>query len=385
MITAQYLLLHIILLLIFVIMSNRISKCKDENYWGNCLPLILGFTLEEGLRWGRDIDWIGYYYRYQDFKISYGTEFEFLFNFFFKNCAIVGIPYVVVISICSFMWIYSLCYFCKPYKELVKYFLPICLLFFTVLASNTYRWYLALSFFLMALRNFIDGKTYVAIALLLCVYGTHVAAFIISIIGIFFVYFYKNSCLVKPIYVVIFSILLIFFFQLEYMQSSISIFQILDFGRFSGYINDSEHWFFTETREGERKSIIEYVLLMIPFYIVMWQTYLIQLKEKRNEVYIFYNLLTILILLRSVTSGIELLQRMATFYDFIFVLLISFVFYYRKRITYINRSLLCIVFMFVLYKGVLYIKPYPSEHLMKYVWNSELITPIEAIKYYQQK
>lgn len=385
MVTALYILLHIILCVIFVFGSAKISKCNNKEYWRKCIPLIVAFTLEEGLRWGRDIDWTLYYGVYENIGgKDFDIEFEFLFQFLFKTMAIAGLPYCMFITFCSFMWIFSLCYFVRPYKKCIRFFLPICLLYFTVMVSNTFRWYLAMSFFLMALRNLLDGRKRIGFILLICTLGTHTAAFFMSMIGVVFVYTLKKRLLLKPIVVITISLVFIFLFNIDSIQNYMNIFKFFSTERFDNYFNNEEQWFYSETRKGDRKNLIEYILLMIPFYIVLFSTYHLQLKKTIIDGELFYSLLTVLILFRSLTSGIELLQRMSMYYEFVFVLLSSYVFVFRNNIIGSTRFLLIIVVLFILYKGYIgYFKLYENEELMKYIWSSDLVSPVKARSLYK--
>ena len=381
MITFIYYLIHVVLLLIFIKTSNILSKCKDMYYWKKCIPIILCYSLEEGMRWARDIDWTLYYGVYEE--LSYGTSdfsFEFLFYFLFKTTAILGLPYSTFVAFCSFMWIFALCYFIRPYKKCIKYFLPICLLYFTVMASNAFRWYLAMSFFLIALRNLIDGRLRICIIFFFCTLGTHTAAFFMSLISVFLIVTAKNILLLKPIFVVIISLLLILFFNIEFIQNYINIFKYFSTERFDTYFNNEEQWFYSETHKGDRKNIIEYMLLMIPFYLILFTSYRLQMGKIIQDGNLFYNILIIWILFRSITSGIELLQRMSMYYEFVFVLMIAFTLVNRNNPTISSsRMLLIVVILFVMYKGYIgFFKPYGNEELMKYLWNSNLKSPKEA-------
>lgn len=381
MIILQYVLFHIILLAIIVVHSQKLTHCNDKDYWKCCFPLLLSFSIEEGLRWGRDTDWNLYYNVYEQIKNGADVNFEFLFGSLLKNSAIIGLPYSIPITFCSFMWIFSLCYFIRQYKQCAKYFLPLCLLYFTVSVSNTFRWHLAMSFFLISLRNLMDGHWGKGIVFLVCTLGSHTAAFGMSLIGVAFMYWFRRSFIVKPMLVVAISILLILLFQIDFMRNVVSIFDMFATKRFEGYVNNAEHWFYSETFEGERKSLMQYLLLMTPFYVVLFISHRLQIKKELPDGYMFYNLLSFLIVFRSVTSGIELLQRMAMFYEFVLVLLVALIFHYKRNLAGSIRNLLIIVALFMIYKGYTgYFKLYDSEEQMKYVWNSRLMSPSEISK-----
>ena len=120
---------------------------------------------------------------------------------------------------------------------------------------------------------------------------------------------------------------------------------------------------------------------MTPFYVVLFISHRLQIKKELPDGYMFYNLLSFLIVFRSVTSGIELLQRMVMFYEFVLVLLVALIFHYKRNLAGSIRNLLIIVALFMIYKGYTgYFKLYDSEEQMKYVWNSRLMSPSEISK-----
>ena len=77
MITFTYVFLHILLLYVFYKYSLKFKK-KQLQYWKIASIPIIFFSLEEGLRWGRFIDWCAYYDTYYNGLET--SKFEFLFK-----------------------------------------------------------------------------------------------------------------------------------------------------------------------------------------------------------------------------------------------------------------------------------------------------------------
>jgi len=385
MITLQYILLHILLFVIVIVFAKKLSQCENKDYWKYCLPIIIFFTIEEGLRWCRDGDWIAYYFAYEQINDNF-HNFEFLFYFLFKNCYLIGLPYTVFISLCSFMWIMSLCYFIQPYKEYSKFFLPICLLYFTIMVSNTFRWHLSMSFFLIGFRCLIENNTKRGLSFIICTLGIHSATFYLSLIAVLFFFIFNKTFILKPLIVVLISLLCIIIFQIDYFSNVINFFRIFTTERFNQYFDNAQRWFYSESDSDARKGTIEYIMLMMPFYIILFSSYNILKDTKISNGYLFYNLFVLLIMLRSLTSGVELLQRMSMYYEIFFIMMISVVFMHRYCLTRQLHSTLIIVVLFVMYKGYIgYFQPYSTEDLMKYIWNSELISPQNAHYYYKNR
>lgn len=122
----QYIVLHILVILISYWYCKKASYKKEKDYWKLATVPILVFTFEEGLRWGRHIDWCAYYNVYNSLGTRTNTtEIEYLFELLWGTMARLGFPYYVAISLCSFLLIYSFFKFAKPYRQLLYLFLPL--------------------------------------------------------------------------------------------------------------------------------------------------------------------------------------------------------------------------------------------------------------------
>lgn len=105
MITFTYVFLHILLLYVFYKYSLKFKK-KQLQYWKIASIPIIFFSLEEGLRWGRFIDWCAYYDTYYNGLET--SKFEFLFKEWWGLFHNLNIPYSIVIMTCSLLFILSL-------------------------------------------------------------------------------------------------------------------------------------------------------------------------------------------------------------------------------------------------------------------------------------
>lgn len=91
-----------------LLVLQKASYKEEKNYWKLATIPIMVFTFEEGLRWGRHIDWCAYYYVYNSLGTRTNTtEIEYLFELLWGTMARLGFPYYVAISLCSFLLVYS--------------------------------------------------------------------------------------------------------------------------------------------------------------------------------------------------------------------------------------------------------------------------------------
>ena len=91
----------------------------------------------------------------------------------------------------------------------------------------------------------------------------------------------------------------------------------------------------------------------------------------------FYNVLTFCVILRSFSSGMEIVARIATFYDFSFLYLCSW-FLYKQRFIKSMAIVVVIVWASIAYKAFIFIRPMSDDALNHYVWNSGNISPEKA-------
>ena len=153
-----YWILRFIVLLSFFLSGYLISY-KDKNgrnYWKYSSICIIFYSLIEGLRWNRGVDYPHYY---QDLTGKLFTDYDEIVYWgwiqFFK---FTGLPYWVGFIFYSFVFVYGFCFLIKKFKNQAIWALP---LFFIVTISsseNLIRQFLAMSMFEFALYFFLEKK-----------------------------------------------------------------------------------------------------------------------------------------------------------------------------------------------------------------------------------
>ena len=144
--------------------------------------------------------------------------------------------------------------------------------------------------------------------------------------------------------------------------------------KFSGYMNNLDGWLtgIGQNSTMEHKSIMIYIISMLPLYCVLYTAY--KLRDKlSSEFSIMYNLGAIGVIFLSISSGLELVQRYAeTYYPFLALLIacvINFLPNYKHMNIYLKKMIQLICYVFIVYKFILFIQPLSHEAFMCYVWN----------------
>ena len=126
----DYVLLLILLFLIFIIYSRLVVSKEEKsiyerNYWLYAIVPIIAFSLIEGLRYARGVDYIGYVYTYLQ-SLDPKVENEPLFMLLNKGMLLMGFPYCIAFVV---LLVYTFCADCK-YSIHGKFSKTICISFF---------------------------------------------------------------------------------------------------------------------------------------------------------------------------------------------------------------------------------------------------------------
>lgn len=383
MITIQYVFLHIILLIITYVYGRKLSVSKsDKKYWSIAYIPILAFTIEEGFRWGREIDWCAYYYIYQDMIKGVESNHEPFFRFLWGIFANCEMPYFCVIAFCSFLLIYSLYFLFRPHNKYAYILFPLLILWIAPKATNLIRWYMALSFLLIGFRHLLDKKNFKVILFFSFALFTHYGSALLIITFILVYRLKKTIC--KPYVAIIGSLILILFFSSAFMAQFVPFVEYLSFiDRFATYASNAEDWLTGAGQNSlvDKKSPIVYILTSIPFYL-----YLIDGKKNnlKLEDLIFYNLSIIGLLLRSISSGLELLDRYAVSFDpFLVFMAASAISNLRKSPQTISKKIkYSIIYCSILIQIYRFCAPLNKNEFMHYIWNKQIV-PERIFQKYQ--
>ena len=374
MITIQYVFLHFLLWAIVAIFSLKISSQKSSRkYWSiACVPII-AMTIEKGFRWGRHIDWCAYYYQYQYMVDGLETTHEPFFRFIWGIFASLNMPYPIVIAFCSFLLVYSLFYFFKPYKNLIYILLPFLIVWVAPKAINLIRWYMGLSFLLIAFRCYLDKRKLVSLVFSLFSFFTHYAMLPLILLFLLITVFKRRIC--KPWIIIFVSLGLIFFFSSSFMSRFAPILENLsNIERFSGYAMNAEGWLTGEGQNAaiEKKSTVIYILTSLPFYLYI----LYGSGKKTREEIVFYNLAIIDLVLRSISSGLELLGRYTASLDpFLIFIAANAVYSLRNSLprSLLKGSVLIIINISIFIQVCRFCAPMGRQEYMHYVWNQQIV------------
>lgn len=375
-----YVYTFLLLIMLFALYKAGVSiQEKGTIFSVTVIIAILLYTFNEGLRFGRGIDYNLYALDYNSLsRYSIVLEWDLGFNLFTRILIVLGFPWQGCVLIISFIFIISAVLFLKSYREVLPYALPLFIFFSLKETENMVRWYLGYSFILIALSFlFKEGKKmkimFWGMSILAC--SIHMGLFPIPII--FYVVYILRRPLLSPFWVFILYLLIGFLFQTTYMLEFEDQANILFsyFGnvndRFSNYSNNTELWL-TSTYSGLKKSPFPTIQEIVFLFCIVYLGYYVTKNKSRKLIYA-YNLFVIGLLFNPVGKQIELAWRYDQVLMFFRGIVVAYIIKYifLRNIYKVNLVIVVLSIIVCLNMGrKMLVTPfydYPNHYL--YVWD----------------
>lgn len=332
MINLTFVFLRVLMLLVLGWGGYYVQKSGDKKYWKYLLLPIVAFTLNEGLRWGRGIDFNLYYYVYDQIAVWNETsDFEPLFTWFMQAAGYLSLSWQHFVVFMSFFLILSGCVFMRNYKEVMMWALPLFSLQ-VFLAENLMRWYFGFSFVLIGLYYLIrENKNtrlfwIFSFAGVLCHYG------LVVIVPVFYLLSKISRPMLSPRVSVPVMLLSTWLFKSEMMLGLIKYINLFTFsGRFENYQQDLNTWVTKGTAGKETQLDLNTLIL---YTVLLWGGHVLSRNFGKKYIYV-YNLFLIGTLTYC-TRIVEIAYRYNMLFSFfgflIFAYLIQYILVKRYKV-----------------------------------------------------
>lgn len=335
---------------------------------------IAAYTLNEGLRFGRGIDYNLYGMTYEDIGAR-ETGWELGFNSLAEMLTFLDIPWQGFVMLMSFFYIVALMTMLKYCKDVVTWALPLFVMLSRSDVENMVRWFMGFSFIMVGIYYlFEEGKKS---TLKFFIWGAVSLLFHKGLFPIpFAIYFISKikKPIMNPFITLALFFSISFIFKTEFMLQFVQIANmlILTSDRFDNYGNDLDYWL-TGGNAGTTPSVLPDIQeLLFLCMIVVAGYYAIQEIGRK---YIFsYNMYIIGFLLYPIARQIELVYRFDAIFMFFRAIVLAQIIY----VYYINKTkgmipaayILCLLIMLNIGRRELSapLKGSPEHYL--YVWNS---------------
>lgn len=387
-----YIYVTLLSLMLFVLYKCGKSLRKDYRILSTAGVIsLLVYTLNEGLRFGRGIDYNVYWRLYEEAAKGWDIEKDYVFTLFSKILITIGLPYQVEVLIMSFVFILSTLLLLKNFKEIVPLTLPLFVLLSMNQVENMVRWYFGYSFILIGFSLLLrsDGKK-----IRMYILFSIIAFFIHFGLAPVFVVFYLVCLRKKPFFSPYITLLLFygiyFFFDSSIMLNFIeyvNVFSLMNSDISDGYLQDPEYWL-TSGFAGMgalNPSIRLSELVALSILVVIGYK---PLESTHNRNYVFsYNLFIIGLLLFPISKHIELVIRYSHVFLFFEAIVLAYSVYeyvIYKKIMVSNIFFLFTILCFLNYYGEGFVNPFrQASYRYMYVWNKSNQTHESMVQKYK--
>ena len=379
-----FILLFLITMYVLYINGKKIKALPEgirlKKYLKTAMPSIIIYTLNEGLRFGRGIDYNIYA---KDFVYNTGNQYfengDLGFRYIGMLLQSLGMPFQAFVLLMSFILILSVLIFIRNFKGCAPFALPLFLFLFYTATENLMRWFLGFSFILIGFSFIVQEKksikNYIYFTLFsLLSFFFHFAIVIIPIIYIVLIRFKRP--LLKPVVSISLFVLIALSFQTSIMLSLkeyLNVFSMLS-DKSTFYIDNAEQWL-TGGASGlvfsafpELYKTLLYIMEIILGYKLC--------KHLDNKYIILYNIFLIGFVILPVANQIELaLRYQYLIFIYQFIILAYIIDYYlvskRLQLNNISYALVIIVFLYYSQRQIRMWAFEEPEYRHLYVWNSE--------------
>ena len=283
------------------------------------LTAIIVYTLNEGLRFGRGIDYNLYGMSYEELEKTGESNWDVSFQFIAKTLITFDIPWQGYVMFMSLIFIIATILLLRVYKDVLPFALPLFVLFSLPETENMVRWYSGFSFIMIGLYYLLceERRSY----LKYWGFSAFACTFHFALLPLPFVFYLLHTIkkpILSPIWVLLIYFTIAFTFQTEYMIQFVDIANLLsstlggDSGavssRIESYGDRGEYWLTGGFAGTENHSALPDVQELFFLCFVLWLGY--KFLRSADRKYVFaYNMFVFGLLFNPLARQIELIVR----------------------------------------------------------------------------
>ncbi len=346
---------------------------KPRNFKYYAVIIASVYSLIEGLRWGRGVDY-GHYYNdiVSDLSSNYlfiTKQPELLYKFWIHTFNFIGLPFWVAFIVYSVLLITPVLLICKLFPKSSVWILGLFYVFTISQSENLIRQYIASSFLIFSYYYYLKNNTQMMLLSLIVAPFFHFSEFIVVFSFLLFVY--TKRFLSKSWHLLFLVALYLFCFFLWsssfYLDVAVwlkSNFSFLDIG----YLNSADEWF-TEEHSFDNSEVVNQLNLLHRFvFFLAIIVICFDVQKKYSKLRPCYYLSYLAIIFKTMGGNIELYNRFHNlFLIFLpFLVGISILILRKRRTMYQYYILLSLSLIYILY-GAFYREMFSSSYA--FVWD----------------
>lgn len=371
------------LMTVMLLLLYWAGKQLKNDYRLSSLPgvvAILVFTLNEGLRFGRGIDYNHYWQVYMDLAHGWDNNQDIGYLLIERTFLFLGLPFQALVIFMSFMFIFSSLLLMRHYKYIVMYALPLWIYYSKEPVGNMLRWYLAFSFILIGFSYLLsDNKYRLRYYMLYSLIGCTIHYAIAPIPIIFYLISFRKEPFLSPKIAVAAFISVVLLFKTEMMLRFVDLMNNLSFlsnisEKFNGYIENAEFWL-TNNALGKTSGPSKFDIIQFSFLLIVGHKCC---KINGSKYILAYNLFLIGVLLYTMGIQLELAARyMRIFYFFGAIVFGNIIKMTQFRLIPYRNIVLPLILLFLIFPFYSALKIPFKKHpkLSMYVWDHKNETP----------
>lgn len=343
---------------------------------------ILVYTFNEGLRFGRGIDYNLYGMRYEELVKTGESDWDISFQIIARALIALDIPWQGYVMLMSLIFILATIFLLRIYKEFLPYALPLYALFSIGAVENMVRWYMGFSFMMIGLYYLLcdERKSY------LKYWGFSAFACTIhfALLPLPFVFYLLHTFkkpILSPIWVLLIYFVIALAFQTEFMAQFVEIANLLSASvggdsavssKIEGYGDRAEYWLTGGFAGTENHSALPDVQELFFLCIIIWLGYKVLRGAHRKYVFA-YNMFVFGLLFNPLARQIELIGRYNQPFMFFRAIVLACIIgnIYVNKIVRVRQIVWLMVLLVFLNIGRrTFVGPFkgnPEQYL--YVWN----------------
>ena len=330
-------LLKTVLLVVLFVCGYGISYRKHQNFLKYSICATSFYSLIEGLRWLRGVDYLHYY---NDIVTNFRfatEEPEFLYKFFCDIIYFSGLPGCIAFVIFSGLFITSFLCVLNSFRKYAVWALPLFYLITVDGAENHIRQFCAIPFFLFAFSYWLRGKK-VYMCLMLCIPPfIHKSSLFAVLFFVFFTFVRFKMKNRGALYISILYVLLALFWKLDYLSGILPYIQMINVGddgsNFANYTQNADRWFSADGSiseiAGVTTSVVNIFMTRISAVIALFFGYKVTQKDERLFLPFWFTCISCFIV--CIGGDIELFGRFSEWLYYFYPLILSAIIFYVKE------------------------------------------------------
>jgi len=315
-------------------LSGYLITFKDKDgkwYWKYSSIGIIIYSLVEGLRWNRGVDYPHYY---QDLTGKLFTDYsEYVYVWWTELFKFTGLPYWIAFIFYSFLLIHGFCCLMKHFKKQAIWALPLFFIISVGSSENLIRQFIAVSMFEYALYYFLEKKYVRSAVFAILTVQTHNSV-LLTIAGGLFVHFVKFDKMIKNGYVLVVIYLFMYYFwdpsYLTPITTWMSSLSVGDSSNMSGYLENAEFWFSDESSLSDRlgymsraASMFSSAMSLITTCIIIKYGYDLTQKNERYRIAYWFSFLAYILYILSNNGDFEIWSRLSVMFRLLLPIVIA--------------------------------------------------------------